>query len=472
MNEENKKELARLRTIIDKKINNIIIDYNNYDIYFYNSLINYIDLLIKLTVVNDHNYDTFRKDEIIQLIKTAIIKYKNNPPKHIGFYSIKNIIDHLNKKYPKLVDDKRANCLKNYFNISVDNMSIEFINGLVSYIYSYSETIPYDIANQIIKSYATNKSSKISKESIKASLISIAQNELYKNNIYDITVFFGYREEEKNKAFYSKNAKAICINKKSFDIVLESYNNLSAIYELLNIIFHEVEHAIQFNNIEDNEEISFNKILFIKESILKEKESTFYQDNYKNIFMEIYARIAGIISTCNYIKNVINIDYKKDDKVRENLENELKRLNDGMTKKTKEFKNQVFILDYFDYYIANCKKQELSYILNNNPILKFEYNQDGTKKTPSEIFTQIDTRLKEIDEQKNIDKTHKKANLYSYTQLFIKNSLASIIIDSDNISNLNLKDDLLKKIIFTSVDKLYKKEIDNNYEKLSTNNRK
>lgn len=39
-------------------------------------------------------------------------------------------------------------------------------------------------------------------------------------------------------------------------------------------------------------------------------------------------------------------------------------------------------------------------------------------------------------------------------------------MDEDNISTMNLQDQLLKTIISSSIEKLYKKEIDNNDEEV------
>ena len=111
--------------------------------------------------------------------------------------------------------------------------------------------------------------------------------------------------------------------------------------------------------------------------------------------------------------------------------------------------------------MCNLSKGEIQKHFNNYPVLKFEYNPDGSRKAPKEVFLQIDNKLQELNFSDIQDKTRKKADLYSYANSFITYSLAHIIMDEDNISKMNLQDQLLKTIISSSIEKLYKKEIDN-----------
>ena len=470
MSEENIIKLKKLDNLISKKRNEIVTNYNDYDGLLYADLFNYIDLLVESIVSSNSSFDNIRTNEIIQLIRTAIRKFEKNPPKKVGKYTVADIKKYINMKYPTFFDDDLKNWVDIMYEKVNDDTPINILNELATYSYSYAETIPINVANKIIKTYGSDETADIPTGALKAAIISIGQYELNKNGINDTTIFFGdgydYQNEKERLGFYSLKSKSIIIDDKEFIEYYRKKRNVDLIKKLLIIIFHEIEHVIQGKLMTDNDEISFKKILFIKEHIIRKESSSFYKNNYMNIFMEIYARIASKITTRDYMTNILNMSFRNSDEFKSIIIDEINRLNDGMFKHVNFIEEDVPLLEFFDYYMCNLSKGEIQKHFDNYPVLKFEYNQDGSKKTPTEVFLQIDNKLQELNFSDIQDKTRKKADLYSYANSFITYSLAHIIMDEDNISTMNLQDQLLKTIISSSIEKLYKKEIDNHDEEV------
>lgn len=465
MSEENIIKLKNLDNLISKKRNEIVTDYNDYDDFLYTDLFNYIDLLVESIVSSNSSFNNFRTNEIIQLIRTAIRKFEKNPPKKVGKYTIADIKEYIDMKYPRLFDDDLKNWVDIMYEKVNDDTPINILSELATYSYSYAETIPINVANKIIKAYGSDETAEVNFEALKTAIISIGQYELNKNGINDTTIFFGdgydHQNEKERLGFYSLKSKVIVIDDKEYLEYYRKKRNVDLINELLIIIFHEIEHAIQVKLMNDNDEISFKKILFIKENIIRKESSSFYKDNYMNIFMEIYARIASKITTRDYMTNILNMSFRNSDEFKSIIIDEINRLNDGMFKHVNFIEEDVPLLEFFDYYMCNLSKDEIQKHFDNYPVLKFEYNPDGSRKAPKEVFLQIDNKLQELNFSDIQDKTRKKADLYSYANSFITYSLAHIIMDEDNISKMNLQDQLLKTIISSSIEKLYKKEIDN-----------
>ena len=470
MSEENIIKLKNLDNLISKKRNEIVTDYNDYDDFLYTDLFNYIDLLVESIVSSNSSFDNFRTNEIIQLIRTAIRKFEKNPPKKVGKYTIADIKKYINMKYPRLFDDDLKNWVDIMYEKVNDDTPINILNELATYSYSYAETIPINVANKIIKTYGSDETADIPTEALKVAIISIGQYELNKNGINDTTIFFGDGYDHQNESeclgLSLIASKDIIIDDKEFLKYYCEKSNVDLIREMLIIIFHEIEHVIQVKLMTDNDEISFKKILFIKEQIIIKESSSFYNDNYKNIFTEIYARIASEITTRDYMTNILNMSFRDPDEFKSIIIDEINRLNDGMFKYVDFTEEDVPLLEFFDYYICNLSEDEIIKHFNRFPVLKFEYNPDGSRKAPTEVFLQIDNKLQELNFSDIQDKTRKKADLYSYANSFITYSLAYIIMDEDNISKMNLQDPLLKTIISSSIEKLYKKEIDNHDEEV------
>lgn len=465
MSKENKfKELAN--SIIEN-LDKIVINYNNYDKSFYNNLITYIDLSVKSITSNNSSFANFMNDDIIRLIIIAIKKAENTPPSRVNTYTATDIKKYVDKKYPQIFDNGLKTMLTYFYNVANDNTSLHVLEELASYSYSYAETIPIDIANRILNAYVKDENTKMSMDALRAAIISIGQNELLKNNITDTTIFFGIEiNNSKNRnGYYNNKSRSIFLSNLIASKIDES--NTDIVYSLLRSLFHEIEHAIQERNILNYNEISFKKMLFIKEKILRNKDDNFYKNNYENIFMEIYARISSILKTCEYIDcNLDSYNYKLigSEFYKNYFKQEIEVLRSSMTKKI--FNSEKPILDLFDYYMCNISKEKIIKTFKKYPILSLEYNSDGSRKKTTEIFLQIDNRLLKVNSNDNCDKIRIKAKLYSYTQLYIENSLSYIIMDEDNISKMNLQDPLLKTIISSSIEKLYKKEIDNHDEEV------
>ena len=131
---------------------------------------------------------------------------------------------------------------------------------------------------------------------------------------------------------------------------------------------------------------------FIKEEIIEEYDTKFYNDNYNKIFMESDARKGEILGALEFLSR-LNPDFVK--AIRNDFESEYVAESEEHTIYTdskKKFpigkENYIDISEYVGLLI-----QSNTQILEENPILSIEYNEDGTKKD-------IYTLLQEFEKQK------------------------------------------------------------------------
>ena len=213
---------------------------------------------------------------------------------------------------------------------------------------------------------------------------------MLKSNNIDIQnkVFFG--NGNGTLGYYNHSNLSIWID----DSLLENYLNSNILFdkaELFKTMFHEMQHAIQYNNIKTGK-MNYLTYNFIKEEIIEEYDTKFYNDNYNKIFMESDARKGEILGALEFLSR-LNPDFVK--AIRNDFESEYVAESEEHTIYTdskKKFpigkENYIDISEYVGLLI-----QSNIQILEENPILSIEYNEDGTKKD-------IYTLLQEFEKQK------------------------------------------------------------------------
>ena len=144
----------------------------------------------------------------------------------------------------------------------------------------------------------------------------------------------------------------------------------------LNTIFHEVYHEIQDNDTGSTRYTLGNRI----DNLLKKNNALYYEDNYNMIFFEIDARYHAALMTLEYLESVAPEAYNmyKDEYMLQvvseeaNYEkNDNKYESDGITLSRDEALESI---------IKNNPK-----LLNSNEVLRFIFNDDGTRKTLFEL---------------------------------------------------------------------------------------
>ncbi|MDD2489635.1 MAG: hypothetical protein PHY26_00045 [Bacilli bacterium] len=225
--------------------------------------------------------------------------------------------------------------------------------------------------------------------------------------------------------------------------------------EVLITINHEKRHVIKINDFRINDN-NIQILWMLKDYLLtgrfKDREqklglsmSQIYR-NYQYFSYESDARCASVIDTIKYLKEVAPdiaefLIYEYTEKLKEDI-----KIKDN---KTRIISNDGEIDDLDS--IFNCYWQDLSLTkrqkyLNMYPILKKEYNDDGTRKDIVELIYEsniwseklrqfhVDKELLRSDDNLLMEYSLIKKNITFYTKL-IKQRLM-IIINDDNLKSL------------------------------------
>lgn len=271
--------------------------------------------------------------------------------------------------------------------------------------YFSGQVIPMEISIPIIKQLIEHPQSDFpyAHEIAEACIVSVASNTLKEKGV-DIGnhVFFG-NDRSGTRGCYNNTHKYIWLND---SLVTQLINNPDPAkrVDIFSTVFHEMQHAIQYHNIENNK-IDYLTYCFIKEDVLEEYDRTFYNANYKAIYMEADARREGTLGSLEFLNQLASNFVPLISNEAENnyiTEASLHTLYKDSQKQMGVGKNgtTIDISQYVGLLIQNNPK-----ILLENPILSLEYNTDGSQKDAG-------TLLKDF-EQKKSDKSVNLENLKS-----------------------------------------------------------
>ena len=164
--------------------------------------------------------------------------------------------------------------------------------------------------------------------------------------------------------------------------------NISALETAL----HENTHAEQRYDLENGKYFNYNRYIMDKEDVIRDEVDGFYHANYAKMFVEIEAReqaatrLAGYLKTIgvdlskvNVLNGVIHDDIIQTLHETSNRERAKYELGEEKVKSTSDG-TKIKVAEFFDEFVASNPK-----ILKTKPILRLEYNPDGTLKTPFEI---------------------------------------------------------------------------------------
>lgn len=173
------------------------------------------------------------------------------------------------------------------------------------------------------------------------------------------------------------------------------YGGLDKVVDNLITLFHELRHVKQETD-KRSGKINHKKYMMIKEDVLQELDSDYYDVNYKKIYEEIDARVSAAKEAYHFLKS---LPLPQEVKEREKYVQALERLKRIMERErsfyvralSKKYKgSEVADIEiYFDEIIRENPDK-----LEKYPILKVEYNDDGTRKSIVQIFKELCTILK------------------------------------------------------------------------------
>lgn len=158
---------------------------------------------------------------------------------------------------------------------------------------------------------------------------------------------------------------------------------------ILNIvtIYHELRHEQQKRSISSNE---YNHLTYmmVKESAIRLMDYDFYSRNYDSMYEELDAEYFAIKNTIKFLTTLELGNFRQDQKyitIMQTLEDKKTNIENrflfAKTKNGKDGKNmQVEIF-------LDEKIKENPELLEKFPIFRIEYNEDGTRKSIEQIFT-------------------------------------------------------------------------------------
>lgn len=171
------------------------------------------------------------------------------------------------------------------------------------------------------------------------------------------------------------------------------------VYDIINTIFHETQHAIQSRDIKNNSLQNASEYDMIKEDFIRKDSFFFYKDNYKLYTAEIDARIAGRQKMYQYlldlgipVKKILegDIEFRRDvtRTYEEYMNEEIDTLNDSNKKFTVNFSEEKTLDTLFEELVAKNPS-----IIKEKPALQYEFNDDGTRKSSLEMLQEYETLL-------------------------------------------------------------------------------
>ena len=384
-----------------------------------------------------NNTNIIEKISYKALENTIYMAQTYNIKSYLYFLLSKNIVKNINviELFSKIKIEKKE------LDQIIEKVKLNKYKKILIYnTLKYKENDMKEIENQIeedINNYRSNEIIEELKEELKdESLLSDINIEpilefLYKNPTFKITK--AYFEIILSRLFRKitissyPNIKLKIKNiydegiQKNNEIIINSQNikdTLNKNIEIFSVFFHELIHEKQEKTIYNT--YDYETFKQVKDELLRSIIDTYYDENYYNISTEVEAFIKGEIMSINYF-------YKKCKQIPD-MEKRKKEIKEYCTNnKITDRKNDenIYSLEYlFDKIYT---KEEIKKVIDIYPILLFEYNSDGTKKSLQElILLYSKAKYNLINEKSN-----KNIQIY----VFYKRLLDDIMLKNQKIIN-------------------------------------
>lgn len=361
----------------------------------YNSVMFFIDPyfeeISKRYINGDNNFDTKWYEQLINYCtrKLKVDKYDSNSLFCRKLYEYYEIVE-----YDKDVDDKTFSLIVNTY--------IHFVNlkNMETYIFKrvFSET------NILPRSTYINFINKLG------------------NNLFNQEL----KKYNKHGKFCLSNINDIYYSKENVGIYIYTYNKIALSLKYLkqeNIIFnlqaifHEINHARQFN---DNDYYNYEKNQILKELFLKLVLEASYNKNYWSFKYEYDAEYKSIIDTMNFIKKYME------------FEDNIVSILEQSCYKDSNLRIYNGELVHIDQLFENTIKDNLSIFRDSYSAFNLEYDRNGNRYLVSHFIIS-----KNLTDDKKImrfydDLIYKHCYSYKEILLNIKDLLIKINKDKKN----------------------------------------
>lgn len=333
------------------------------------------DKLFKITIINQL-INKIEFDDYIFLLDFIIDNRKVND--YLTIEQIDNIITKIINDYPPNLTDKQVLFLLSYKSDEIFKINVK-------------ENLKNNNFSDETRKLLVDATIDINSEDVSFEQAIIILDKIFKNEKIDsITCFLALKalireflQDNNIKIYLTKNTDcngsfddtddSIRLN---LDVINElvnsnSYEGNPEILHILDTIFHESKHFLQFKYFSEN--ASDSEYMQYKEELLCQVNNNYYDNNYLGINYEKEARVVGAKTIYNLLSTyfpylVKCIEYYKNLA----LEEERKIYGD---KEIFELSDKVSINDAIDKLVLICPS-----IIKKYPLLQREYNLDGSRK--------------------------------------------------------------------------------------------
>lgn len=339
----------------------------------------------------------------------------------------------------------------------IDETDIKELDKYASKAYYLAQEIDEPLALKIIASHIMNDENTVSKPALKVAMISYANNILRKEGINNWKYVFGEIKNKQEKgttvgqAYLSKSLIGLSLLR--FDAFYTDKTAESYLEGILTTLLHETRHVIDDNNVDHNK-LSFENSLITKELLLMSDDEEFYHKNYKSLIIEKYAKMTGVIET---LKLLSKIDKDKAKEFYTKASVKIRKLNKTLLdskRKTNEKED-----NFFDM-VDNLMKNDPTYI-EEYSVLKYEYNEDGTRKSIPLIIDSVSDYINNSSDEEN------KLDAYKYIrgtiniEVLRSNSLTDILEKLVSLSGIKYDDKILNRQL-----EIYRTELENRFNQI------
>lgn len=382
-----------------------------------------------LTILDSNGIKKDSKDRIMNLLTSSGIMKKTNNERTINKRNLKQI----------------------------DETDIKELDKYASKAYYLAQEIDEPLALKIIASHIMNDENTVSKPALKVAMISYANNILRKEGINNWKYVFGEIKNKQEKgttvgqAYLSKSLIGLSLLR--FDAFYTDKTAESYLEGILTTLLHETRHVIDDNNVDHNK-LSFENSLITKELLLMSDDEEFYHKNYKSLIIEKYAKMTGVIET---LKLLSKIDKDKAKEFYTKASVKIRKLNKTLLdskRKTNEKED-----NFFDM-VDNLMKNDPTYI-EEYSVLKYEYNEDGTRKSIPLIIDSVSDYINNSSDEEN------KLDAYKYIrgtiniEVLRSNSLTDILEKLVSLSGIKYDDKILNRQL-----EIYRTELENRFNQI------
>ena len=372
----------------ERLINDLFIKLINGDGYIY------LLYLMKSELSNNKIINIFFTEQIKSIIFNYALKDVGLNKENVIYLLKNNVLNDNLISYSYDLNDKEINELLFSLNlITKDEINVEIkqedsLLDMFDKIKQYNKTnkvIDINLALVFLEKYFNNEL-ELDIDLMKAIIRSIITEYMKESKINNIKVMFDNQTSSNGSYSNDGENKYIFINEKRIESFLSKDINEFNKFDLFVTMFHEMRHAVQEKNREDNN-FDFDTYFMLKETIIKKYDTNYYNSNYKIVLEEIDARRGGIHNTIEFYQSC----FPQISNIVENNLNRKKEYYDYS-----DYSNKKLSVTEKEEYINNIFDKLLSVhidLLDKYPILKLEYDSNGIPKSYDKLNSENNNEL-------------------------------------------------------------------------------